>query len=254
MHVTRTTAIRSILALLIGFCGLVCSGSTHKPRRPTKRGADRDPVYARPAARCRRGAVRAGVGPRPVQRARSGGDDQYRQRIAGCDRAHSHRCQRFRAGRHQRAHSFFVTSKARRRSRPYSCCSTNRPMPSSPAKAVASTRSPISRAKTLASPRAIFSFRLWPALARQNGIKATTVKQNRISAAVREPILVGGTGRRGGRFSYLSAVNLRDRGVPADDLRCCATPITAARPTASLSSSPAWPPPARGGEKVSCAR
>src|SRR5882672_9959960 len=72
--------------------------------------------------------------------------------------------------------------------------------------------------KTLGVAESDLSFRLWPALARQNGIKAASVKQNRISAAVREPILSAGQVDAVAGFSYLSAVNLRDRGVPADDL------------------------------------
>ena len=59
---------------------------------------------------------------------------------------------------------------------------------------------------------------LWPALARQNGIHRDRVKQNRISAAVREPMLSAGQVDAVAGFTYLSAVNLRDRGVPADDL------------------------------------
>ncbi len=62
------------------------------------------------------------------------------------------------------------------------------------------------------------SIQLWPALARQNGIKLANVKQNKISAAVREPILSAGQVDAVSGFSYLSAVNLRDRGIPADDL------------------------------------
>jgi len=72
--------------------------------------------------------------------------------------------------------------------------------------------------KTLGVAEGDLSIRLWPALARQNGIKAASVKQNRISAAVREPILSAGQVDAVAGFSYLSAVNLRDRGVPADDL------------------------------------
>ena len=41
---------------------------------------------------------------------------------------------------------------------------------------------------------------------------------NRISAAVREPILSAGQVDAVAGFSYLAAVNLRDRGVPASDL------------------------------------
>ncbi len=72
--------------------------------------------------------------------------------------------------------------------------------------------------KTLGVAEGDLSIRLWPALARQNGIKAASVRQNRISAAVREPILSAGQVDAVAGFSYLSAVNLRDRGVPADDL------------------------------------
>jgi NitT/TauT family transport system substrate-binding protein len=72
--------------------------------------------------------------------------------------------------------------------------------------------------KTLGVAEGDLSFRLWPALARQNGIKTATVKLNKISAAVREPILSAGQVDAVAGFSYLSAVNLKDRGVPADDL------------------------------------
>ena len=44
------------------------------------------------------------------------------------------------------------------------------------------------------------------------------MKQSQISAAVREPMLSAGQVDAVTGFSYLSAVNLRDRGVPADDL------------------------------------
>jgi NitT/TauT family transport system substrate-binding protein len=72
--------------------------------------------------------------------------------------------------------------------------------------------------KTLAVAEGDLSFRLWPALAQQNGIKRASVKVNKISAAVREPMLSAGQVDAVAGFSYLSAVNLRDRGVPADDL------------------------------------
>jgi NitT/TauT family transport system substrate-binding protein len=72
--------------------------------------------------------------------------------------------------------------------------------------------------KTLGVAEGDFSFGLWPALARQNGIKISSVKLNKISAAVREPMLSAGQVDAVAGFSYLSAVNLRDRGVPADDL------------------------------------
>jgi NitT/TauT family transport system substrate-binding protein len=72
--------------------------------------------------------------------------------------------------------------------------------------------------KTLGVAEGDLSIRLWPALARQNGVNAANVKQSKISAAVREPILSAGQVDAVAGFSYLSAVNLRDRGVPADDL------------------------------------
>jgi NitT/TauT family transport system substrate-binding protein len=59
---------------------------------------------------------------------------------------------------------------------------------------------------------------LWPALARQNGINIASVQQSRIGNAVREPMLSAGQIDAVSGFSYLSAVNLRNRGVPADDL------------------------------------
>ena len=79
-------------------------------------------------------------------------------------------------------------------------------------------RCPISRARLSASPRAIFrsgSGRRWR---KQNGIKIASVKQSNISPAVREPMLSAGQVDAVTGFSYLSAINLKDRGVPADDL------------------------------------
>lgn len=72
--------------------------------------------------------------------------------------------------------------------------------------------------KTVGVADSDLSMRLWPALAQQNGIKASRVKFHKISAAVREPILSAGQVDAVAGFSYLSAVNLRDRGVPGADL------------------------------------
>ena len=60
--------------------------------------------------------------------------------------------------------------------------------------------------------------RLWPAVAKQNGIKPSSIKQSAISQAVREPMLSAGQVDAVTGSSYLSAINLKDRGVPADDL------------------------------------
>ena len=72
--------------------------------------------------------------------------------------------------------------------------------------------------KTVGVADGDLSMRLWPALVQQNGIKTSHVKFHRISAAVREPILSAGQVDAVAGFSYLSAVNLRDRGVPEADL------------------------------------
>ena len=69
--------------------------------------------------------------------------------------------------------------------------------------------------KNLGVAEGDLSIRLWPALARRNGIKAANVKIYKMGAAVREPILAAGQVDAVAGFSYLSAVNLRDRGVPA---------------------------------------
>jgi NitT/TauT family transport system substrate-binding protein len=72
--------------------------------------------------------------------------------------------------------------------------------------------------KTLGVAEGDFSIWFWPALAQQNGIKIASVKQAKFSAAVREPMLSAGQVDAVNGFSYLTGVNLRDRGVPADDL------------------------------------
>ena len=72
--------------------------------------------------------------------------------------------------------------------------------------------------KTVGVADGDLSMRLWPALAQHNGIKASRIKFHKISAAVREPILSAGQVDAVAGFSYLSAVNLRDRGVPGADL------------------------------------
>ena len=72
--------------------------------------------------------------------------------------------------------------------------------------------------KNLGVAEGDLSIRLWPSVAKLNGIKAGHVKQSSISAAVREPMLSAGQIDAVTGFSYLSAINLRDRGIPADDL------------------------------------
>src|SRR5260370_12102010 len=71
--------------------------------------------------------------------------------------------------------------------------------------------------KTLGVAESDLSIRLWPALARQNGIKIASVKLNKISTAVREPILSAGRSESGAALVPLSAVNFWDRRGPAAD-------------------------------------
>ena len=60
--------------------------------------------------------------------------------------------------------------------------------------------------------------KLWPAVAKLNGIKLAGIKRSVISGAVREPMLSAGQVDAVTGSSYLSGINLRDRGVPADEL------------------------------------
>lgn len=60
--------------------------------------------------------------------------------------------------------------------------------------------------------------KFWPAVAKLSGVKLAGIKQSVISAAVREPMLSAGQVDAVTGSSFLSAINLRDRGVPADDL------------------------------------
>jgi len=62
------------------------------------------------------------------------------------------------------------------------------------------------------------SAKYWPAVAKLNSIKLSSIKQSIISPAVREPMLSAGQVDAVTGSSFLSALNIRDRGVPADDL------------------------------------
>jgi NitT/TauT family transport system substrate-binding protein len=72
--------------------------------------------------------------------------------------------------------------------------------------------------KTVGVADGDLSIRLWPALARKNGLQLKTVKLQQIGPAVREPMLSAGQLDAISGLSYLSAIDLRDRGIPADDL------------------------------------
>lgn len=72
--------------------------------------------------------------------------------------------------------------------------------------------------KTLGVADGDLAIRLWPALAKRHDIKPANVKLEKISTAVREPMLSAGQVDAVTGFSYVSPVNLRDRGVPSADL------------------------------------
>ena len=92
--------------------------------------------------------------------------------------------------------------------------------------------------KTLGVAEGDLSIRLWPALARQNGIKIATVKQEHDRRRRARADAVGRSGRCrdriflsvGGQFAGIAAF------LPTTS-RCFDTPIMAARPMGSLSSS-----------------
>ena len=62
------------------------------------------------------------------------------------------------------------------------------------------------------------SIRFWPALAKRNGLKLKSVKVEHVSPAVREPMLSAGQIDAISGLSYRSAIDLRNRGIPADDI------------------------------------
>ena len=72
--------------------------------------------------------------------------------------------------------------------------------------------------KTLGIAEGDLAIRLWPAVAKQNGIDLSQIKIERMAAAVRGPMLSAGQVDTTTGLSYGTAVDLRDRGVPATDL------------------------------------
>jgi NitT/TauT family transport system substrate-binding protein len=72
--------------------------------------------------------------------------------------------------------------------------------------------------KTVGVADGDLAIRLWPALARRNRLQIKTVKQERIGPAVREPMLSAGQLDAISGLSYLSPIDLRNRGIPADDI------------------------------------
>lgn len=72
--------------------------------------------------------------------------------------------------------------------------------------------------KTLGVAEGDLAIRMWPAIAKRVGFDASKVKLEKIGAAVREPMLSAGQVDAVSGMSYVSALNVRDRGVPRSDL------------------------------------
>ncbi len=72
--------------------------------------------------------------------------------------------------------------------------------------------------KTVGVAEGDLSVFFWAAVAKANGIALGKVKVEKIGAAVREPMLAAGQVDAMTGQAFLSAVNLRDRGIPAGDL------------------------------------
>ena len=72
--------------------------------------------------------------------------------------------------------------------------------------------------KTLGVAEGDLSIYFWPALARQNGVDLHKIKTEKIGSAVRGPMLSAGQIDATTGLSYGTALDLKDRGVPADDL------------------------------------
>ena len=87
--------------------------------------------------------------------------------------------------------------------------------------------------KTLGVADGDLSIRLWPALARQNGIKIANVKLNKISAAVREPMLSAGQVDAVPDFPICRRSICGIAACRPTTSRCFDMPTMAARPMAS---------------------
>ena len=217
MRVTRTNAIGSILAFLIGLAGVVCSDTARaadEPRQPIAIQFSLDrPIdaAAAPFVMAATGGLFSAEGLAVTTNIVSGSTDAITRVAAGTSDfalVDINSLVRYRDkdkadAPHVKA-VFVLFNKApyaivARKSRGISALSD---LPG----------------KTLGVAEGDLSARLWPAVAKLNGIKLSSIKQSSISAAVREPMLSAGQVDAVTGFSYLSAVNLKDRGVPADDL------------------------------------
>lgn len=72
--------------------------------------------------------------------------------------------------------------------------------------------------KRIGAPPGEMASALWPAFAKLNEIDATKVKIENLAAAVREPMLAAGQIDAVTGTSFFAYLNLKERGVPLDDL------------------------------------
>ena len=72
--------------------------------------------------------------------------------------------------------------------------------------------------KRIGAPPGEMASALWPAFAKLNGIDVAKVKVDTLAAAVREPMLAAGQIDAVTGTSFAAYLNLKERGVPLDDL------------------------------------
>jgi NitT/TauT family transport system substrate-binding protein len=216
MRVNRTTLLRTMLAVLIGFAAVVCASTNQtqaadEPHQPLAIQFTLD----RPLDAAAAPFVMAGVsglfsaeGLAVTTKVAGGSQDAIARVASGASDfalVDINALVRFRDKESAPIKAVFVLSNQA----PYAIIARK----SRGIKALSDLEE-----KNLGVAEGDLSIRLWPAVAKLNGIKLSSVKQSSISAAVREPMLSAGQVDAVTGFSYLSALNLRDRGVPADDL------------------------------------
>jgi NitT/TauT family transport system substrate-binding protein len=72
--------------------------------------------------------------------------------------------------------------------------------------------------KRLGAPTADLAYAQWPIFVKANGIDASKVTIENVGAPVREPMLAAGQVDAVTGLSYTNFVNLKDKGVPVDDI------------------------------------
>ncbi len=204
MRTTRTNAFRPLLASLVGLCAIVCIGASHafaadEPRPPLAIQFSLDrPIdaAAAPFVMAAAGGLFSAEALAVTTNIASGSPDAIARVAAGTSDfalVDINALMRFRDKDKQggpRIKAVFVLfNKA-----PYAIIARK----SRGIQALSDIEG-----KTLGVAEGDLSIRLWPAVAKQNGIKIKQVKQSSISAAVREPMLSAGQIDAVTGFSYL---------------------------------------------------